>query len=175
MLGCLIPIFYRKKVIFLISNVFFLFYLRQHLNHLPGSIGGHFGAKSTGIDQLKFLVMMGPHWSAPFLQWKPRQPPEVATEQLCAAPSHPLPSEALSSTLSISRWLIPRQQSQQTRPHSAALTVRKEFWPNKRLPINMSEEIKMLQLICFNKITQPARFPKLVTVFSASRHAINPS
>lgn len=39
----------------------------------------------------------------------------------------------------------------------------------------MSKEIKMLQLICFNKITQPAQFPKLVTVFSASRYAINPS
>lgn len=39
----------------------------------------------------------------------------------------------------------------------------------------MSEEIKMLQLIRFNKITQTAQFPKLVTVFSASRRAINPS
>lgn len=39
----------------------------------------------------------------------------------------------------------------------------------------MSKEIKMLQLIGFNKIMQSAQFPKLVTVFSALHYAINPS
>lgn len=190
-LGVLISIFYREKKLFSYSQIaFFPSTIFELFIYMWVSQGGrnlcNFRPNHNvliGRDHLKSLEnpgKSGDFWGMPLSSSESFQIIFIRVRTLALR----------SSLMYFSVWipwipcpgpgqvgwgLTPRRWSQKTHSFSATLTVRKESWENKWLPINMSEEIKMLQLICFNKIMQPAQFPKLVTVFSASRYAINPS